>query len=153
MCTTGDSLTMPSRALAFASLWFDASIVHGTFEPLIADWQREWLEAASKGRRRLITMRWVVAFGAAVLESSPRALLFSPTPAGTTPRAIARIIIFTGIASLLMTLPFVAQMRSAPADKFAWLVLSLLPSNIAVALPFAMTWGASPGRRTLRLIP
>ena len=43
-------MAITNRALAFASRWFDEATVRRTFEPLIADWQREWHDAS--GARR-----------------------------------------------------------------------------------------------------
>ena len=39
-----------NRALAFVSRWFDEATVRRTFEPLIADWQREWQDASPPRR-------------------------------------------------------------------------------------------------------
>jgi hypothetical protein len=38
-------MPLTHRALEFASRWFDESTVRSTFEPLTADWQREWQDA------------------------------------------------------------------------------------------------------------
>ena len=54
-----------SRWLAFASRWFDERTVASVFEPLIADYQREWRDEGSS-RRVLISIRAMVAFAVAV---------------------------------------------------------------------------------------
>ncbi len=72
-----------TRALAFASRWFDAATVRRTFEPLIADWQREWHESAPSGARGCRSARWA-AFVCAAAISSPGVIT---TP---TPRSISR---------------------------------------------------------------
>ena len=36
-------MAITSRALAFASRWFDPQTVECVFHPLVADWQREWM--------------------------------------------------------------------------------------------------------------
>ena len=46
-------MAITNRALAFVSRWFDEGTVRRVFEPLIADWQRQWLDAPSS-RRGLI---------------------------------------------------------------------------------------------------
>ena len=48
-------MRLTTRALAFASRWFDEATVHRTFEPLIADWQREWYIENSDAN---ILLRW-----------------------------------------------------------------------------------------------
>ncbi len=45
-------MALASRALAFASRWFDPATVSSVFEPLIADWQREL--ARRVGHRALV---------------------------------------------------------------------------------------------------
>ena len=61
-------MALTSRALAFASRWFDAATVQRTFEPLIADWQREWQDAR-RSRRARVSMRGLAAFIFAVIVS------------------------------------------------------------------------------------
>lgn len=43
-------MTLANHALAFASRWFDEATVRSTFEPLVADWQREMADARQRGR-------------------------------------------------------------------------------------------------------
>jgi hypothetical protein len=43
-------MTLANRALAFASRWFDRATVRSTFEPLVADWQRELTDMRHRGR-------------------------------------------------------------------------------------------------------
>lgn len=43
-------MKLANRALAFASLWLDGETVRHTFEPLVADWQRELTDAHQRGR-------------------------------------------------------------------------------------------------------
>lgn len=131
--------------LRFARRWFDERTVANVFEPLLADHQREWLDAVPAARLR-ITMRTATAFIAAMLTVTPRALFLTPTPASTTRRILARIIIFTSLVSALLTVPFLMDIR-LPPDQTLWLFVWLLPSSIAVAFPFAMTWVADGIRR------
>ncbi len=66
------------RALSFASRWFDPATVHRTFEPLIADWQREWYESAPS-RRPWVSIRAWAAFICSAAISSP-GIIATPTP-------------------------------------------------------------------------
>jgi hypothetical protein len=77
-------MPLTNRALAFASRWFDAATVRGTFEPLIADWQREWQDAMPS-RRAWTSARGLVAFICAVIVSGPRIAL-TPAPTSVTDR-------------------------------------------------------------------
>jgi hypothetical protein len=56
-------MAITTRALAFASRWFDEATVRRTFEPLIADWQREWQDA-SPSRRARVSLRGLAALSA-----------------------------------------------------------------------------------------
>ena len=54
--SAGGVMALTTRALAFVSRWFDEATVRRTFEPLIADWQREWQDAPP-ARRRWVSLR------------------------------------------------------------------------------------------------
>jgi hypothetical protein len=123
-----------SRALAFVSRWFDTSNVHHVFEPLVADWQREWQDARPL-RRPWVSVRGWLAFVCAVIVSSPRALL-APTPPGVARRVAWRVTLMVVIAATLLLIPAVPEMSAAPLSP--WLVLLVLPSTLTLALPFAM---------------
>jgi hypothetical protein len=134
------------RFLAFAARWFDAATVSRVFEPLIADWQREWTEAAPS-QRTWIRVRGTFAFATAVLLTAPRAVAMAPMPASTTRRALARMIIFTSAASLVMTIIPVTQLQEMPFGQLARVILFLLPSIAVTMFPFAMPWVADALRR------
>ena len=72
-----------TRALAFASRWFDPATVHRTFEPLIADWQREWHESAPS-RRPWVSIRACRGLRVRRRDLDPRVIA---TP---IPRSISR---------------------------------------------------------------
>ena len=72
-------MALTNRALAFVSRWFDAATVRRTFEPLIADWQREWQDAPP-AQRWLVSLRGMRAFVLAVMVSSPQIILTSAPP-------------------------------------------------------------------------
>ncbi len=132
--------------LRFARRWFDERTVANVFEPLLADHQREWLDAAPSARLR-IAMRTSLTFLVAMLTVAPRALLFTPTPPAITRRIIARLIIFTSVGSGLMTLPFLTQLWEVPPARLAWLLVLLLPSAIVLVFPFAMGFAVDGARR------
>jgi hypothetical protein len=123
--------------LRFVRRWFDERTVASVFEPLLADHQREWLDAPAASRPR-IGVRTALAFAIALLTLLPRVVFATPTPAAITRRVIARMIIFISVASVLMALPFLTELRRVPPGRLAWLFALLLPSMIVLAFPFAM---------------
>ena len=132
--------------LRFVRRWFDERTVTNTFEPLLADHQREWLDAPPASRVR-IAMRTATAFLIALLTMAPRALLLTPTPAPMTRRILARMIVFVIAYSSLNMIPFLTELRAMPAGRLGWLALWLLPSVALVALPFAMGFAVDGVRR------
>src|SRR6185503_17803588 len=130
-----------SRALAFASRWFDEATVRRVFEPLIADWQRQWAEAPSS-RRALVGWYGLTAFACAVIVSSPRIAL-TPSPDGLTNEIARRVTMFTAIATAVLMIPVFIELTSWWMKDASWirgsLYLLALPSAITMAFPFAMT--------------
>ena len=108
-----------SRLLAFASRWFDATTVARVFEPLVADWQREWRDAPP-GRQAWVRVRGGCGFAIAAITVAPSVLLLTQLPAATTRRVLARVIIFTATLSALLTVPFVVDFRHMPAERAEW---------------------------------
>ena len=135
-----------SRALAFASRWFDEATVRRVFEPLVADWQREWQEA-SGAHRRSVRVRGFAAFVCAVLVSSPR-ILHERTPPPVSNRIVTRIARLAPVVAVLQTAPFAWQ-----ADLSIAALLFLVPSGLAVAFPFAMLGAVDAIRRDHALPP
>jgi hypothetical protein len=129
-------MAITSRALAFASRWFEPGTVASVFEPLVADWQREWLEAAPS-RRRLVHWRGLMAFACAVLISSPQLFRAAPRPLAT--RVISRTGLFMLIAPVVISVPV---LRSLEEPWSLPLLLYLLPSMFTYALPFSTIIGA-----------
>lgn len=123
-----------SRALGFASRWFDPAIVHRTFEPLVADWQREWLDAPPS-RRWFIRLRGFGGLAVAMLVSSP-AIIRTPVPPSVAMRVGARITIVVTAVSALIVVPALISPSSPEARGMS--VFLLLPSAIALAFPFSM---------------
>ena len=138
-----------SRLYAFASQWFDERTVSRVFEPLLADYQREWA-AAPRGRQVVITARSVAAFVRSAIALSPHALALTPMPASTTRRVLARIIVFSSVAAVVLSIPFLLQMRAMPLPQLVAAAFTLLPAGIVTAFPFAMIWVADGIRRHAR---
>jgi hypothetical protein len=132
--------------LRFVRQWFDERTVSGVFEPLLADHQREWLDAPAASRLG-IAMRTAAVVLAAMVRLAPRALVLAPAPASMTRRIMARMIIFVSVVSGLMMLPFFTQLSAVPPGRLAWLLLWLLPSMVLLAFPFAMGFTVNGVRR------
>jgi hypothetical protein len=108
--------------------------VHRTFEPLIADWQREWQDAPPDRRAR-ISMRGLAAFVCAAIVSSPRVML-TPAPKSVWNRVVTKMARFTLLASAILTLPFLLQIN---ANWWRGMMLFFaLPGILAIAFPFAV---------------
>jgi hypothetical protein len=138
-----------SRALAFASRWFDPDTVRRIFEPLIADWQREWQDAPP-ARRWRVSVRGLCAFVCAVVVSSPR-LALTPTPRAVTQRVAVRILKFVAILTPILMIPVVIEIGTWWMRDASWvrasLVLFAVPSAITLAFPFAMARAVDAIRR------
>ena len=132
--------------LQFVRRWFDERTVTNVFEPLLADHQREWLDAPAAGRLR-IAMRTAAVFLLSIARLAPRTLLLTPMPPATTRRIIARVIIFMSVVSALMLIPLFTELDEIAPGRLAWLVLWLLPSMKLMALPFAMGFAVDGVRR------
>lgn len=127
-----------TRALAFVSRWFDSQTVATVFEPLIADWQREWHDAAGP-RRMGVWTRGAGALLVSMIAVSP-SVMFAPWPAGTLRRVVRRVTIWTTLASGVLMVPFVTDLgRKIDIEVVPYLVILLLPQALAVAFPLAVT--------------
>lgn len=129
-----------SRALAFAHRWFDPATVHGTFEPLVADWQREW-SAAAPHQRRPVAWRGRVAFICAVIVSSPRTLGWISFP------LVSNIVTGTGLFMIVATIAFSAPVLVGIGRWSMPLLCYLAATAFLVALPFSTIIGADIIRR------
>jgi hypothetical protein len=142
-------MTITNGALAFATRWFDEATVRRTFEPLIADWQREWLDASPE-RRPWITIRASLAFICAVTISSPRIAL-TAAPSEVTNRIAVRMVRFIAIATAILMIPPVVEIGGSMLRGASWVRSSLfllaVPSAITLAFPFAMTGAVDSLRR------
>lgn len=131
------------RLLAFASRWFDPATIANVFEPLLADWQREWLDA-TPSRRCLVAVRGYAAFAATVIALTPR-LLFSPMPLDMLIRLTWRVGAFWIVSSALFFMP-IAWRYTERALPFSFWIL-LLPGVLAITFPFAVMLGIDAIRR------
>ena len=140
-------MRLASRAFAFASRWFDDGTVRGTFEPLVADWQREWQEAPASSRR-WVAIHGLFGFIHAVVVSSP-SILLTKAPSSVTNLVVLRIGSFTMVGTIaIMGLQLALGAGAVQGGR----LLFLVPSTLIAIFPFAMT-GAVDAIRRGRLLP
>jgi hypothetical protein len=132
-----------TRALAFASRWFDPATVHRTFEPLVADWQREWLDAP-RSRRGIVHARGVVAFCIATMISIP-AIVRTRAPKPLTDQIARRVTIGAAIGTGILMMPFLTN--GGPLWHRALTALVVVPQGLTLAFPFALLPGVDAIRR------
>lgn len=137
------------HALAFASRWFDPATVHRTFEPLIADWQREWCDA-SGSRRTSIRIKGSIAFCVATLVSAP-ALMRAHTPTSLLRQVSWRIGVPAGIGTLVLTWPLLRN--DGPLWFRVVVMLAAIPQALILAFPFALIPAVDAIRRHDSLAP
>ena len=131
-------MAITSRALAFASRWFDPATVSRVFEPLIADWQREW-QNAPRSRRAWISVRGAAAFACAFALLSPRVIV-TPTPRPIASKVLRRITLFCLLIGGALSIPSLRSIDASWMETSRLLTLLLvgLPIGIVMAFPFAM---------------
>jgi hypothetical protein len=136
-----------SRALAFASRWFEPALVHRTFEPLIADWQREWHASAPAGRLSVSIRAWA-AFVCTAAVSFPT-IITTTIPRSIVTRVTTRVIAFCLIAGGVLSVPLLRSMGSAEMDPPLWasLLLKVIPAAVGITFPFAMVIAVDAIRR------
>jgi hypothetical protein len=142
-------MSVTTRALAFVSRWFDEATVRRVFEPLVADWQREWLDASPSQRRR-VSVRGFFAFVCATIVSSP-GMLRARAPQAVTDRIAVRVARFTLLASTLLFVPLSRELDPAWATS-PW-ILFLVPGLLTLAFPFAMIGAVDTIRTEGQLSP
>lgn len=117
-----------TKLLAFARRWFPPSTVSSVFEPLVADWQREWTDA-TPAQRRWVDLKGRAAFAATLAMMTPRLM---PAPSSFSARPLMVAGSFWLLTSAVLLIPIA---RGSVPLEFAWLVL---PSCLTVMLPFAI---------------
>jgi len=141
-----------TRLLEFTRLWFSSTVVTTVFEPLMADWLHARVQKPAASRWRT-DARWTAAFLSTLALSIPRAVLWTPAPAGTLRRPLARLIVSVAVISSVMLLPFLTELRTVAPLRLASLLLWLLPSIVAIAFPFALFCAVDAIRRSARPTP
>ncbi len=117
-----------TRLLACARLLVDPAAVASVLEPLVADWQREWLVAATARRRTLVRVRGLIAF----LASSAYCVATMPVPRDMRRTTCTMLLSFGALGVLILLVP--PSTQSVP-----WRLLPLwLPSSAVLAAPFAV---------------
>lgn len=140
------------RAIAFASRWFDPETVHRVFEPLVADWQREWRDAPPV-RRVAVSVRGLAAFIFSFVILTPR-ILRTSIPQTTRWNVTIRIATFCLIIGGLLSIPLVQSIGKQSMEPLSLplLILFALPTGLTLSLPFAMAI-AVDGIRRDRTLP
>lgn len=117
-----------TRLLQFVRRWFSPATVASVFEPLVADWQRQWSEA-TPAERRWINVKGRVAFATALIMMAPRVALTLGT---LRARLLIGAATFWFATAVLNILPVAEE--GVPLASL-WL---LLPANLTLMLPFAI---------------
>ena len=137
-------MTLPgTRALAIASQWFDPRTVSTVFEPLVADWQRQWLDAAPPKRAR--TWRHgAAAFCVATITASPQVVA---TKVSNELRDGVMTWMFrvSAIAAAVLLIPVVHT--GGPMWLTSARVLISLPTMAALTIPFSVIGAVDVIRR------
>ena len=126
-----------SRVFDIAARWFDPATVASVFEPLVADWQREWRDATGFARFG-VRIRGGSALFLSIIAASPN-VLFAPWPVSTLRRVMTRVTIWTTVVTALTLAPFVIDLPRVNVGVFLYLLVLLLPQAMAIAFPFAIT--------------
>jgi hypothetical protein len=147
------SVTLGKRLLAIATRWFDRTTVTNVFEPLVADWQREWIDAQGESRVRRLRVAIGGALGLALtaLRCAARDVA-EPSP---SPAAAAIACATAGVAAVALTVVFLATMaafgpspRRMPLDL---LLIVMVPQAVSVGLAPAMLPSLLMLRRSPRI--
>lgn len=126
-----------TRLLAFASRWFEPVVVTSVFEPLVADWQREW-HNAPRASRLFVRTRGAAAFVVTSLSLVPP-LVLAPLPSALTRRLTRQVAFYCALTVLIQVAVIYMTWRSAAPPPSAWLFL--VPALFTTLLPFAMVAG------------
>ena len=126
-------MAITSRALAFASRWFDSATVSGVFEPLIADWQRE-LEGSSG-----VARWWLLARGGSAFTVT--IAVCQVTGGSAMPRATLAKGLFVALLSTVILIAIQIGLNATviPNDfPFEMRIWIALPMILPLAIPLAM---------------
>lgn len=132
------------RLLTFAARWFGPETASRVFEPLLADWDREWAE--SRGALR-VRIGGAFGFLTAVLHCTARELITAP-PARA---GIAGV----GAFALAMVLATITVIATGPFGPYRLpldvLIMFALPSTVSLGVAPAMLPGIMMLRRDASL--
>jgi len=127
-------MAITSRALAFASRWFEPQTVARVFNPLVADWQREWADAP-KSRRLIVHIRGILSLCIAIIVCTP-AIFHARAPKALTDLIARRMAIATALGTAVLIVPFAREVQLEETRGF--FILFAVPGAIVMAFPFAM---------------
>jgi len=131
------------RALAFVSSWFDPQTVASVFAPLIADWQREWLDAPAT-QRAWVAVRGGAAKTVAIVACTPR-IVRTRMSRQTVDGVATWMFRFTVVCAAALAIP-VVRAGDPWWFKSARILISL-PTMVALALPFSVVGAVDVIRR------
>lgn len=123
-----------TRLLAVASRWFEPAVVASVFEPLVADWQREWQEAPDT-LRTIVRVRGAIAFVVATTRLAPSVAL-APLPAPLSRRVVIRVLLMGAVLAAIHTAFVYLNWRQAPPPLAAWPLR--MPVLFTMSLPFVI---------------
>jgi lipopolysaccharide export LptBFGC system permease protein LptF len=146
-------MTRPGSTLrAFAARLLPPSALERLIDPAIADLQCEHADALRQGRRwrsRWIRLAGYSAFWKVTVIAATRHALRERTTADD--RAVGRTVVFSLVAMMVLTAvllwPALRTFRLRDTGTKSWLVLYLVPSAVAFALPLGLVFGIFLGLR------
>ena len=113
------------------------------FEPLVADWQREWLESPPQ-KRAWIRVRGAVALAVAFAIAAPR-LATTPVSRETVDGVLTWMFRFSVVMAALLSIPVVGA--KGPLWIKSARVLMSLPTVLSLAIPFSIVGAVDVIRR------
>ena len=123
-----------TRLLAIARAWCTPATVSSVFEPLVADWQREWL-AAPRPSRPMVRARGAAAFIVTALCLAPQ-IAWTPLPGPLSRRVGTRLLLMAAVLAATHTAITYSNWQQAPLPLSAWLLR--MPTVFTMFLPFAL---------------
>jgi len=122
-----------TRIISWSRAWFDNATVSTVIEPLVADWQREFALGTSRTDRLVSLIRGRIALLGTLIRLSPR-IVFDPLPRGNASRALWRMFLVAGIATLILSTPLMTGFTRRLGLSA---LLFMLPSNLTFVTAFA----------------
>src|SRR5262245_18066385 len=138
---------IPGRLLRrFAARLFSAPTMDRLIDPILADQQKEFVEALSEGRlwrARVAVVAGYWGLGKALLVHGANRALKAGDGQGSDAR---RVIIWSSLlvfvtTSVLAMIPLLWSLRRAPIPSKVVFILLLLPQALPVAIPVGLALG------------